>query len=89
MEKVTSKCQQVQEGGKPEDPEEKTPVITTADQNKTNTHKFPVARENAGYHVAIDFSFAFDWLRDWREFSRSVTDRSEAKPIQPWITFDT
>ena len=40
-------------------------------------------------HVAIDFSFAFDWLRDWRKFSRSVTDRSEAKPIQPWITFDT
>ena len=37
MEKVTSKCQQVQEGGKPEDPEEKTPVITRADQNKTNT----------------------------------------------------
>ena len=37
MEKVISKCQQVQEGGKPEDPEEKTPVITTADQNKTNT----------------------------------------------------
>ena len=76
------------EGGKPEDPEEKTRVITTADQNKTNTQT-PCSAGNAGYHVAIDFSFTFDWLRDWREFSRSVTDRSEAKPIQPWITFDT
>ena len=35
-EKVTN-SNSILEGGKPEDPEEKTRVITTADQNKTNT----------------------------------------------------
>ena len=37
----------------------------------------------------IGFSFASDWLRGWREFSRPITERSKAKPMQSRITFDT
>ena len=37
----------------------------------------------------IGFRFASDWLRDWRKFSKPITERSKAKPIQSQITFDT
>ena len=37
----------------------------------------------------IGFSFASDWLRGWCEFSRPITERSKAKPMQSRITFDT
>ena len=79
----------------------KTKVITTANKNKdkyrnepmrtpkVNTRNRSQARENAGDQVTIGFSFAFDWLRGWREFSRPITERSKAKPIQSRITFDT
>ena len=40
--------------------------------NKTT--KFPKARENAGDQVVIDFSFASDWLRNWRDFSGPITE---------------
>ena len=46
-------------------------------------------RENASDQVAIGLSFASDWLRGWREFSRPITERSKAKPMQSRITFDT
>ena len=49
----------------------------------------PQARENASDQVAIGFSFASDWLRGWCEFSRPITERSKAKPMQSRITFDT
>ena len=39
--------------------------------------------------VEIGFSFASYWLRGWREFSRPITERNKAKPMQFWITFDT
>ena len=39
--------------------------------------------------VGIGFSFASDWLRVWREFSRPITEHSKAKPMQSRITFDT
>ena len=39
--------------------------------------------------VAIDFSFASDWLRVWRNFSRPITERSKAKPRQSQISFNT
>ena len=70
----------------------KTKVITTANQNKDKYHNEPMrshARENASDQVAIGFSSASDWLRGWREFSRPITERSKAKPMQSWITFDT
>ena len=37
----------------------------------------------------IVLCFASDWLREWREFSGPITERSKAKPIQSGITFDT
>ena len=37
----------------------------------------------------IGFSFVSDWLRDWREFSRPITECSKAKPMQSRITYDT
>ena len=43
--------------------------------NKTT--KFPKAQENAGDQVVIDFSFASDWLRNWRDFSGPITERSK------------
>ena len=36
---------------------------------KVKTTKLPKARENAGDQVAAGFSFACDWLREWREYS--------------------
>ena len=47
------------------------------------------ARENATNQVVFGFSFTFDWLRLWREFSGPITQRSKAKPKQYNITFDT
>ena len=60
----------------------------------------PKARENAGDYVVtgedpflvvigFGFGFAFDWLREWREFSRPITERRKAKPIESRIAFDT
>ena len=54
---------------------------------KVETTKLPKARENAGDQVG--FSFASDWLREWREFSGPITERSKAKSMQSRITFDT
>ena len=34
-------------------------------------------------------SFSSDWLREWREFSGPITERSKDKPTQFRITFDT
>ena len=49
---------------------------------KVRTSNLPRARENADDQVAIGFSFESDWLRKWREFSRQIIKRSEAKPEQ-------
>ena len=54
-----------------------------------NTRNRSQAREIASDQVAIGFTFASDWLRGWREFSRPITERSKAKPMQSRITFDT
>ena len=35
---------------------------------KANTRHHPKARENANKPTATGFSFAYDWLRRWREF---------------------
>ena len=54
-----------------------------------NTSKRPQARENVTDKVALGFGFVSDWLSRWREFSGPITERSEAKPMQSRITFDT
>ena len=75
-----------------------TKVITTANQInivrsqselKVSTCNRREARENGSDQVKIGFSFASDWLRGWREFSKPITERSTAKPIQSRNTFDT
>ena len=53
------------------------------------TSKLPEARENAGDQVVIGFSFVSDWSRERREFSKPITERSKAKPMQSEITFNT
>ena len=54
-------------------------------------NKLPKARENAGNQVVVGFSFATDWLTEWREFSGPITKRSKARLMQPmqWITLFT
>ena len=37
------------------------------------------AREGACDQVVLDFTFASDWLRDWREFFRPIITLSEVK----------
>ena len=49
----------------------------------------PKARENAGDQVVIGLNFASDWLREWREFSGPITERSKANPMQLRINFKT
>ena len=39
--------------------------------------------------VTIGFGFTSGWLRKWREFFQPITERSNAKPKQMRITFDT
>ena len=43
-------------------------------------------RENASEQVAIGFSFASDWLRKWREFSRPIT---ESITIRDYVLYST
>ena len=37
----------------------------------------------------IGFSFASDWLREWREFPGPITQQRKAKLKRSLITFDT
>ncbi len=39
--------------------------------------------------VMIGFGFTSDWLRKWRDGFKPITKRSNAKPMQTRITFDT
>ena len=39
------------------------------------------ANEKRGKTRVTDFSFAFDWLRGWLEFSKPTKERSKAKAM--------
>ena len=54
----------------------------------SKTSKLPKARETPR-STRVFFNFASDWLREWRQFSRPITERSKAKTKQRLITFDT
>ena len=69
--------------------EERLKIPLIANELKVKTAKSPKARENAGDQVVIGFSFASDWLRDWRESSGPMTERSKTKQRLFWISFDT
>ena len=45
------------------------------------------ARENASDRVVTVFNAASDWLKGWPEFSRPITARGKAEPLQSLITF--
>ena len=55
-------------------------LVAMRTQSKT---KLPKARENADDQVVISLSFAFDWLKEWREFSGPTTERSKTKQSNP------
>ena len=59
----------------------KTKVITMSNQKEAKQEKLPKARENAGDQVVIGFSFASDWLGEWREFSEPITEPNTEKFI--------
>ena len=42
-----------------------------------------------GKTCTVAFGFTSGWLRKWREFFTPITERSNAKPKQTRITFDT
>ena len=64
-------------------------MIISQWEHRVETGNLLKARENASDQVVFGFSFTFDWLRLWHEFSGPITQRSEAKPKQYSITFDT
>ncbi len=47
------------------------------------------ARENVWKRATIGFGFTSGWLRKWRESFKPINERSNAKPMQTRITFDT
>ena len=49
---------------------------------KSNTCNRRQARENTYERGSIGFGFTSYWLRKWREFYQSITERSKAKPKQ-------
>ena len=50
--------------------------------------QLPKARENVGDQIVVGFTFASDWLIEWREFSGPITEQSKVKLMQSRITFD-
>lgn len=60
-----------------------------AKDSEVKTNELPQARENACNLVAIGLSFVLDWVKEWRELSRPITDHNKLKPNKPfWIHFD-
>lgn len=51
-------------------------------------NKPPKERENVGEQVVIGVSFASNWLGEWYEFSRPITERSQPIRMQFPIAFD-
>ncbi len=56
---------------------------------EANTCSWREVRENVREWVTIGFGFSSDWSRKWREIFKPITERSNAKPKQTRITFDT
>ena len=60
-------------------------------KTKTGVLLWPITKdtENVRERVKVGFGFTSDWLRKWRDFFKPITERSNAKPKQTQITFDT
>ena len=64
--------------------------ITTGTNSSVNqsipiTCNLPEAREISRVHGAIGFGFASHWLKNWREFFKPITKRSNRNHV---ITFE-
>ena len=77
-----------------------TEVITSANQKKGTFSGEPMRTQgknkqtaqsagNAADQLVIGVSLAFDWLKEWREFSGPITLWNKVKPMQFRVTFDT
>ncbi len=78
----------------------KTKVITLTNHKRHRKSSKPIttrskyillarSAENVRERVTIGFGFTSDWLKKWRKFFKPITKRSNAKPKQTRITFDT
>ena len=56
---------------------------------EANTCSRHDAREDVHEQVTIGFGFTSDWLRNWREIFKPITERGNTKPKQTRVTFDT
>ena len=66
---------------------------TTGTNSSMNQSQFlaitcnsPEAREKSRVHVAIGFGFDSHWLKNWREFFKPITKRSNRNHV---TTFDS
>ena len=53
-------------------------IIISQWEHELKTSRLLEARENKD-KVAVDFSFASDWLREWREFAGPISELSYVK----------
>jgi len=76
----------------------KTKVITLANykrrENPVNKSKLEAdtytrceARENVCARITLCYGFSSDWMTKWREFFKTIAQRSTEKPKQTLITF--
>ena len=54
-------------------------IIISQWEHELKTSRLLEARENKD-KVVVDFSFASDWLRKWREFAGPISELSYVKP---------
>ena len=76
----------------------KTKTITATNHNRSRQRDEPItipieitcdsleAREKSRVHGAIGFGFASHWLKNWREYFKPITKRSNRNHV---ITFDS
>ena len=69
--------------------EEKKNTFKSQWKLNIKTSKPAEARENASDRVVIGFTLTSDWLSWQCEFSGPITERSRAKLMKYWITFDS
>ena len=62
-------------------------IITKASQDRKG-HKEPM-RAQTGYHEVIVFSFASNWRRKWRQFSKPIIELRDITPMLLRITSDS
>ena len=60
------------------------PLDKDKEPMRTQRKNMPTEREETRVNETREvLIFACNWLREWREFSGPITERSEAKPSNP------